>query len=127
VPVDYIPGVWGSPESIGEVPELVALQAWRVRRGIPATCVLLCGNDQGGICLDYSVAAGEPQVVFWQASRPALLIAKDFATFLAGLCNMEHLKVRVCCRQEGCTVCHAQFFCARPKKGLRQRPRCGCG
>lgn len=30
-------------------------------------------------------------MVFWQKDRPALPVAKDFATFKAGLCNMEHV------------------------------------
>ncbi len=93
VPLEYLPGIWNGAAHDPELPELRALQRQREAAGIPATLVLLAGDERHYVALDYGGGAnGEPAVVFWQRDRPGVLpLAADFGAFLAGLCTEEAL------------------------------------
>jgi hypothetical protein len=93
VPVEYLPGIWHGEAHDPELPELRALQRRRGAAGIPATLVLLAGDERHFVALDYSAgSSAQPSVVFWQRGQPGVLpLAADFGAFLAGLCAEEDL------------------------------------
>lgn len=75
VPCESLPGVWSTSTDMGEIAELVALQQRKVSRKMPAELVLLCGDDHGGIALDYTAGAhAEPSVTYWQKDRPRISV-----------------------------------------------------